>query len=200
MSCCAPVGFRFSLPEAGLLAMLGCAVVVAVALIFHCFSPCLPWWAFFVHQAQRTKTTGRTTGGNEHSDGGRPEGRARQVTNTLDRLARSRRSSERTEKARSLGRPPERREVGKRRAKRFLDWFCLFLGIQHGNFRTAIPIISRRRMSAAALFSPQTVHRELLLPERPNSVRSDAKSCEVESPNGTRSPPRYSPRQSRSFS
>ena len=50
--------------------------------------------------------------------GENPEWRARQVPNTLDRLARGRRLPERTEKARSLGRPPERLEVGPERAQR----------------------------------------------------------------------------------
>ena len=43
-----------------------------------------------------------------------------QVPNTHDRLARGQRLPERPEKAHSLGRPPERREVGKRRASRHL--------------------------------------------------------------------------------
>jgi len=73
---------------------------------------------FFFHPRakRRKKRTRRQTEQNEQSDGGRPEWQARQVPNTLDRLARSRRSSERPEKARFLGRPPERREVGPDRA------------------------------------------------------------------------------------
>jgi hypothetical protein len=47
--------------------------------------------------------------------GGRSGG-AWQVPNSHHRLARGQRLSEQTEKARLLGRPPERREVGHRRA------------------------------------------------------------------------------------
>jgi hypothetical protein len=51
--------------------------------------------------------------------GGRSGGRV-QVPNTLDRLARRRRLLERPEKARTMGRPPERHEVDKGRAQRLL--------------------------------------------------------------------------------
>jgi hypothetical protein len=77
---------------------------------------------FVVHKAQPTKSTGRTTGGNEGSDGGSPEEGRVQVTNTHHRLARRRRLPERTEKARLVGRPSERLEVKKRRAQRLLEF------------------------------------------------------------------------------
>ena len=99
------------------------AVAVVAALIFHCFCLCLPWGGvFFFHPRakRRKKRTHRQTEQNESGDGGRPERWARQVPNTLDRLARGRRLPERTEKARSLGRPPEWLEVGPGRAQRIL--------------------------------------------------------------------------------
>jgi len=77
---------------------------------------------FFFHPRakRRKKRTHRQTEQNESDDGGRPEWWARQVPNTRDRLARGRRLPERTEKARSLGRPPEWLEVGPGRAQRLL--------------------------------------------------------------------------------
>lgn len=51
--------------------------MVDVALIFHCFSLCLPWGGvFFFHPGakRRKKRTHRQTEKNEGSDGGRPEG------------------------------------------------------------------------------------------------------------------------------
>src|SRR5580658_4061149 len=95
---------------------------------------------FFFHPGakRRKKRTPRQTEQNEQSDGGRPEWQARQVPNTHDRLARSRRSSERPEKARSSGRPPERREVEPGRAFYAPPCFC-FAGQGLGNRGCAEP-------------------------------------------------------------
>jgi hypothetical protein len=72
--------------------------------------------------------------------GGRSGGRV-QVPNTHDRLARRRRLPERPEKARSMGRPPERHEVDKGRAQRLLVFVfdCRFQFKEGALQNTCIP-------------------------------------------------------------
>jgi hypothetical protein len=129
---------------------------------------------FVVHKAQPTKSTGRTTGGNEGSDGGSPEEGRVQVTNTHYRLARRRRLPERTEKARLVGRPSERLEVKKRRAQRLLK-FVLEI-IPHYHF--AEMAIGRKRPRSFILvresfgFEEQPYSREVLMGREPHARRS----------------------------
>jgi len=76
-------------------------------------------------------------------------GWARQVPNTHHRLARRRRWPERTQKGPfsaycALGRPPQRHEVGKRRAER-LPRNCL--GIGNGYFKAMRPLATTAGVS-----------------------------------------------------
>jgi hypothetical protein len=64
------------------------------------------------------------------------------VPNTHYRLARGRRLPERTEKARSVGRPPEWLEVGPERAQRIRAFAFFFEEIPEKNFRRNIDGIS----------------------------------------------------------
>ncbi len=99
----------------------GCAAAVVVALIFHCFCSCRPCRVNLLFtKAQPTNSTGRTTGGNEGSDGGSPEEGRVQVTNSLI-VWRAGGACPNGRKRPIVGRPPERREVDGRRAQRLLD-------------------------------------------------------------------------------